>query len=1368
MRLRRMVLLCALAVLSVMTVRANEYTFRHPEMAHALFGNSVNSMFEDHDGYLWVGTDNGLYRYDGYQLTLQATKGYHEAGDMHVFDIQEDANHYLWVSLTGLSDYLVFDPDRRSVDASQYLKSLHIDTPNPYTIHVDDAGNLWRLTSDSVSFYSFEQNLDFHYDVPGTVTTNLQRLSVRSYAGQLFIIDGRDLLSFNPQRNAWQKEQIDFELPDLGNVSESLALTECYIDHRGCFWLFSLFSEYICYRNAGQMQWQILRLPQEQYVVQNCIRKICDDETKGIWIATNHRGVFLYHPETGEFEHFEHQTSDSSTPISNNINTMVSDRHHTLWLGYYKTGFSFCQPNLDLLHNRAPECTDISALLASKTGERWIGTDGRGLWREDVSGHLQQVDQISNITITDIQQDSDGRLWVGTYDRGLYCVDERGAVHHYDATSGRLPHDGVQRLAIDSKDRVWVCSAFGPFYCFNPKSQTYEIIRGEDNTDLPGQSVVYDYKNNRILLATYYGIWVHDLENNRGYRMLSVQRGRVKLPIYQFTNLMIDDFLPLVWMTHHEGIVVWDTQADSIYSLLTAEGTIGDVQAMRQGLQHNIWTSTVQGISMIRASRHIEGDWGFSVHNFFSSVSSSSTPLFTPYAAAVTNDGKVLFGGPQGYTEFDANQLINLKAEDLTPRIASLKVRDSLVYFKDRIELSYADRPITLSFYTGNPLDANDISYAYRIVGLQENWSDTRANTLTIHSLAAGTYELEVKAIGHDGEWSPVTSITLAVSPPWWDTWYMYIVYLLVAVLCAYAFFHTWALRQRRLALEEKRQLLHQQQNQLFETKMQFFTNVSHEIRTPLSLILTPLEVLLKEPLPDPVHRRLMMIWRNSRILYNEVSNLLDFNKIGSVNEQLNRCQPRDLVAFVQEYAEQYHEILRDQKLHYHYEVPQQPIIATFDEDKLRKILYNLFSNAMKYTPKGGEITLTLSDRLQGLPVSADANTEAEQYVEFRLSDEGPGISKADKKRIFERFYQVQGKNAKTGTGIGLHLVHSFVRLHGGRIWVEDNHPKGSVFCFTLPLLSNAASSEVPAKAPVAPVAAAAAAVETPDIPQLHPDAVDTGLADVRKSPAGEELPPPVPEEQKTTILVVDDNLDLCQFIADSLSPYHRVHCAHDGQEALLVLQQVDDVRLVVSDVMMPVMDGLELCRRIKTDIHYSHIPVILLTARSADENVVEGLQQGADEYISKPFSIDRLRLRIQKFIELSGNRQSEFVSRPDIAPREITITPLDEQFLQNIINLVNDHLQDADFSVENMASAVNMSRSQLYKKLMAVTGKSPLDFMRTMRMKRAQELLSKSQLQVGEIAYQVGYNTLKTFTENFKSEFGITPTEWLRKNQRE
>lgn len=1323
--MKRRFLLLSLQLLMVQLLWAGAYSFHHPGMMRQLYGHAVYSMLEDYQGYLWFGTGNGLYRYDGYDLLLlDETSPAHLASDQAVNMLQEDGAHYIWISQFGLSEHLLLDEHRQRVEARQYLRSLGMEADKEYYLHVDTEGNLWQVMTDTVAFYDFSTRSCRRYATPGFHTVNNLRISVKGSQGTLYVLDGTLLWTFHQQYDAWEQEELSLNAPSFSVSSQSVMLSSAYVDLHGGLWVYSLFSEELLYHPRSSREWIPIHLPQGPGAsIQNSIRYVVEDASKGVWIATDHRGLFLYHPATSTFEHFNYTPTDPDGLSSENVNQLLVDSSNNLWLGYFRTGVSYCMPNQHFIKAHAGPYGNVTALLTDARGGRWIGTDGKGLWYESADGKVTQQAQIPNISVTDLQFDHTGRLWIGTYDHGIYRIDNAGHLQHFDAQSGKLPHDGVQRMAVDSKNRLWVSSAFSESFCFNAQTETYRIIPAEDNSPLMGQAISFDSKGDRILLATFYGLWVYDLKSETGRRMVGARNGALPFHSFQYGNILCDDFSPLVWMSSSKGLSVWDTQADTLYLISKADGLRGTVQAIRQDREHNIWASTVTGLSMIRASRQADGSWGFNVRTFLS-PDDQQKAFFNPYAGDVSQQGEVFFGGPEGYVSFDVQNLISEEDEQFQPRISAITLRDSIIAPEQLLQLRHDDHPITFTFYTGSPLNAEDARYAYRIRGLQDEWIETRSNSMTLLSLPSGDYQLELKA-SCSGEWSDACTLPMSVSPPWWNSWWMWCIYVFLLVCVGQLLVFATRYLQRRKALDERKQLILEQQSRLAEMKLQFFTDISHDLRTPLTLIISPLEQLLKENLPEAVNHRLQNMHKNAQQLMGEVNTLLDFRKLDVGAEQLRPCEPRDVIAFIHEHGDQYYDVAHERKVSFRESLPQQPVIMAFDEDKLRKILYNLLSNAFKHSPDEGEVLLSVQ------PYESEPNT-----LLIKVTDQGTGIPDAEKQRIFELFYQATEDNPKPGSGIGLHIARQFVELHHGRLWVEDNQPQGAVFCFTLPIINNVAQGAV-------------ADVPVPSVEQ-EPDSLDAPRTE-RGATA------------KPTVLVVDDNEDLCHFIEESLITDYRVICAANGEEALEALDR-EAVHLVVSDVMMPGISGLELCNRIKSNLRYSHIPVILLTARVAEQSVMEGLQVGADDYLTKPFNVDRLRLRISKFIEWSSRSHRTFQQSEVIEPHDLTITPLDEKFLQKAIDLVNENLKEADFGVESLAAGVGMSRSQLYKKLMAVTGKSPLDFIRSMRMKRACQLLDKSQMQISEVAYQVGFNTLKTFTENFKQEFGMTPSEYLRK----
>ena len=505
---------------------------------------------------------------------------------------------------------------------------------------------------------------------------------------------------------------------------------------------------------------------------------------------------------------------------------------------------------------------------------------------------------------------------------------------------------------------------------------------------------------------------------------------------------------------------------------------------------------------------------------------------------------------------------------------------------------------------------------------------------------------------------------------------------------------------------------------QITEMKLQFFTNISHDLRTPLTLIISPLEQIMKKmrdgKTPDNLLAQLKNIDKNAQQLLREVSALLDFRRLDAGGETLN-LQRGDIIDHLNSILVSFSDYAEERGIHLSFEHDADSFLIDYDREKINKVIYNLFSNALKFTPSGGSVSLSFR--------------QEQDHIAIAVADTGKGIPDNDKPNIFKRFYQsVSNDSSQTGSGIGLHIASDYVQLHKGTISVSDNQPVGSIFTVTLP-------------------------VERADLPNGLP-------ADKSElSETSDEAPADVLK----TILVVDDNQDMLSFVSSCMKESFHVFTASDGAAALDILQR-EQVNLIISDVMMPGIDGFELCRRVKSDITLSHIPIILLTARTTDVSRIEGLQLGADDYLTKPFNVEVLRLRVNKFIDWEQHNHQMFRQKMNIEPSEITITPLDEQFIKKAIELVEKNISDSEFSVETMAAEVGMARTTLYKKLMAITGQGPAEFIRTIRIKRGRALLEASQMQVTEIAYAVGFTTVKSFTMNFKNEYGMTPTEFRQK----
>jgi signal transduction histidine kinase/DNA-binding response OmpR family regulator len=647
--------------------------------------------------------------------------------------------------------------------------------------------------------------------------------------------------------------------------------------------------------------------------------------------------------------------------------------------------------------------------------------------------------------------------------------------------------------------------------------------------------------------------------------------------------------------------------------------------------------------------------------------------------------------------------------------------------------LKYKQNVFTVFFSTMNYILPEKTEYMYMLEGFNHDWLTTEINSLTYTNLSAGEYVLKMKAVNSDGFGNhEISELRIIIEPPFWASPVAYILYFFLVGGILFLI--------RREILRNERQKYQlaqikqeaQQKHEIDDVKLRFFTNISHELRTPLTLIISPLENVIRQIENNDQKNRLKMVYRNAMRLLDMVNQLLDFRKSDVKGHQFNPAQG-DIVDFIHKVSNSFNEYSEKKNVRFFFFSAVGELFMAFDEDKMGKIIMNLLSNAFKFTLDGGRVDVSLDclPSTDGLP----------ELFEIKISDTGVGIKDEDKKLIFERFYQVQQKEGQKtgGSGIGLHLVKEFVTLHNGTVTVFDNVSKGSVFIITLPVVR---TQTVPEQG----VKAIPESMEAPAGIPLVDDISDSNNGDKEK-----ELP---------VILIVDDNEDFRHFMRDSLNSEYRVEVAADGARAWAIIPELQP-DVVVSDVMMPEMNGNELSRLMKTDIRTSHIPLILLTARSAKEHQLEGLESGADDYITKPFEFNILNLRIKRLLKLRQKRQESFNPRIEIAPSEITITSLDEKLIKKAILYVENNISRSELSVEELSSELSMSRVHLYKKILSITGKTPVEFIRIIRLKRAAQYLRESQQTVSEIAYQTGFSNPKFFRKYFKEEFGILPSEY-------
>ena len=810
-------------------------------------------------------------------------------------------------------------------------------------------------------------------------------------------------------------------------------------------------------------------------------------------------------------------------------------------------------------------------------------------------------------------------------------------------------------------------------------------------------------------------------------------------------NHVYKDSRGLVWIATREGLNVYDTRRHMFLDLFpVAEAKGNFIAAITEDQERNMWVSTSRKVIRVTVASDGKGSYLFD-SRAYNSEDGLQNCDFNQRSIKTLHNGIIAIGGLYGVNVFAPDHirynkmLPNVMFTGLSLFDEAVKVGQSYggrVLIKkelndvENVEFDYKQNIFSVSFASDNYNLPEKTQYMYKLEGFNNDWLTlpVGVHNVTFTNLAPGKYVLRVKAINSDG-YVGIKEATLGivVNPPFWMSWWAYLLYAagLVVVL--------FLARYRMLKREREKFHLQQIENEVAKNeeinnmKFRFFTNVSHELRTPLTLIISPLEGMLKETTDELQSTRLQLMYRNAQRLLHLVNQLLDFRKGEMSTHQLSLSEG-DIISYVHSVCNSFLLMADKKHIQFSFFSGIDTFSMAFDADKVGKIVMNLLSNAFKFTPEGGRVTVMI-EHVTGTP----------DTLEIKIADTGIGISDVDKEHIFDRFYQADHKGVEetTGNGIGLSLVRDFVTLHEGEVKVFDNIGTGSVFVIQFPVKH----------------------VET----QVQlPEETGMSVGDEEDREMKEEVREETGRKDFPLLLVVDDNEDFRIFMRYSLELQYRVKLAVNGNEAWEMMQE-ELPDLVISDVMMPQMDGNELCRLIKQDKRIAHIPVILLTARQNTEAKLEGLQTGADDYVTKPFNMTILVLRIRKLIELSRyHRVTQGMIDP--APSEIVITSLDEKLIEKAIKYVEDNMSRTELSVEELSRELGMSRVHLYKKLLQITGKTPIEFIRVIRLKRAAQLLRESQLHVSEVAFEVGFNNPKYFSRYFKDEFGVLPSVYQEK----
>ncbi len=1388
------------------------YRLRYLTMEDGLPQNNVDAILRDREGFMWFATWDGLCRYDGYRFQVFKANG-RQPGlpDNFVQTICESADGQIWVGTAhGIG---IYEPrSQQFLPAQELLPSL--SRSNIRTIITDRQDRMW-IGTEGEGIFSVGKNTENgsygvkHIPMPGVAVYTLLSLPdegvLAGTSNGIYDIDldkGTASLA-----SAWQ-------LPD-GLDRDVISLWK---EPDGPLWAGTDVGLLI-FDQAGEAPFIFTHDPDDPHsLIHNTVTAIQPDGLGQLLLGTL-GGICQYQAGASKFVSLKGSVNAHTQLNSVFVNSLLCDRYGNVWIGTEKGGVNTYNIHQKKFERFAYEKTDPNSLthptvnsILAEVRHLWVGTAGGGLHRIDRSNErilamqhdIHRATSISSDFVTSMLRDQAGRLWIGTWGTGLNLLlgEESQNFQRFPVGANGL-HSGFISSLVEDPAGFLLVGTLGGISLFDPGSERFQQVilpRRRSGESVQVGCILLDAQG-YYWLGTRAGLY-------RFHRScLSMSSSEIAADSLAFfskealapNGLRGDYVISLkqdvqgnVWVgTFGNGIgrVLMEAGQVTGFEFFTQEQGLcnNTVYAIEEDSEGHLWLSTDQGLARFNpVSRQFRTYYqvdGLTDNQFYWSASSRDA------------QGRLYFGGINGLTSFLPQDIrpypfapeveisdfsvLNKPLQVGEKRHGRVALRRSISQ-SDTVFLSYLDNVFSIEFAVQTYVLPQRVTYRYQMEGVDQDWVSVPADRhfANYTNLLGGTYHFHVTALSEDGiESSNVRTLTVVIRPPFWQTtWFVAALILLgVLLVMAYIRLRTHYLHQqkkklaRQVALrtaqiEAQNAILEEQKGHLLELneqvkmvnqmRLRFFTNISHEFRTPLTLIIDPIESLLSQFSGDTATgRTLQIVYRNAQRLLHLIQQLMSFRRLEAGKLQA-RVGEGDVVTFAKEVFHSFQKLADNQRIEYQFDVQGEAEGETwFDAEKLENVLYNLLANAFKFTPAEGKISLEIRFDRQIDPAVATSSEGASPKPELHLAvrDSGIGIPEAQQEHIFDYFYQVPARDhaQSHGSGIGLALTKELVSVMHGEIRVESVPGEGSLFEVRLPYLAYQYEES-----------------ERIDHPRIYRSNLSTQVnlvedqLQARLAPSLTELNEG--ESDKPLLLIAEDNYDLRAFLIQSLAGEYRILEADNGKEALELATKYGP-QLIISDIMMPIMDGLELCSHLKESIQTSHIPLILLTSRNMVEHWVEGLEAGADDYVPKPFHLQILQARIENLISSRRRLQALFgqPQRPKI--EEVAQNPLDQKFVKQLYELLDTHLGDPDYGPDQVASDLCISRSLLYKKIKALSSMSVTEFVNAHKLEKACTMLLDPEMNISEVAYRCGFNDPKYFSRVFRKRFGISPKEYAR-----
>ena len=1333
--------------------------FKQFSLAEGLSQSSVLCILQDSKGFMWFGTRDGLNKYDGHSFKTYRFdyRNKNSISNSFIKSLLEDENGNIWIGTNnGLNKYL---PSKDSFERFKHNESESSLINNEiWSLASHGKGYLWVGTNAGLEKFNIKTKKSEHLKIDKSILKNHIRYLFKDSKENLWVCNRENISLYSNQKN----EFIEISYPSTQiRKSTSNYAPVIYQDRSGTIWLGYRDGLAIYNNEKNEFQHFKIELGDINTITEE-VRTFYEDVFGNFWVGT-YNGLYIINKKRTSISHYTHDENNFNSLSQNSVYSIIGDTKGDVWIGTYAGGVNYYDRSYDIFKNYYAGSNNyklnykvVSSLIEEPSGNLWIGTEGGGLnflnketgQFSHFTNNKNKPSSISTNNIKSIIRTKEGNFWIGTHEGGLNFLNPNKKPFVFEKykrqteNEASLSNNRVISLFEDYKKNIWVGTSGGGLNMYDLQKNTF--LRIKDTSLLIGEIIfnITHTHNKDILL----------ISGNKGLATININSKEITPIKYQITkenegNIIstlcaYEDKFKNLWIgTEGNGLFYYDTKTKSSIKYGRSEGLPNEViYTILPDDFNSIWFSTNKGLSRFNLESH-------QFKNF--DVSDGLIENEFNYGAKLKLKNKeLMFGSANGIVFFNPDRIIE---NSFIPPvyITSISVNNE-PYFsgtdiaKD-IELTHDQNVFSFNFIALSYSQSDKNKYAYKLEGFDKDWNYVgNKKSATYTNLDPNEYVFKVKASNNDGLWNEKgQSISIKILPPFWKTWWAYLFYLVLLITTLYLIRKYSLLRIHEKNELKQERLEKEKIEEINSLKLKLFTNISHDFRTPLTLIVGPLERMLKNNEGNSyIQKQHKTMYRNASVLLQLINQLLDFRKSESGKLKLKASQ-NNIVLFIENIKKSFEELAEFREIDYSFKSTNKNLEIWFDVVNLKKVIFNLLSNAFKFTPNNGKIKIRIS--------VTEKNSKKGEFVKIEIKDSGKGIPKKNLSFIFDRFYQIErDESSRSGTGIGLALAKSVIELHKGSIKVKSKEKEGTSFVILLPFGKKHLSKEQIIKE-----------IHEIETVNFYEEATISSLKEKSETDVSEKVEI---NSELPIILIVEDNPEVRVFVKQIFQNNNNILEADNGEKALEIAKN-NSLDLIISDVMMPIMNGIELCEKIKTNVITSHIPVLLLTAKTSQDSQKEGYKTGADAYVTKPFDSSILEQKVKNLLKTRQNLIKKLKKDIILKPKELEITSADEIFLKKSISLIEQNINNADFSINDFITEIGMSRSALYRKLKALTGQSITEFIRTIKLKRAAQLISQTKRTISEIAFSLGFNDLKHFRKSFQKLFNELPSQYRLNN---